>query len=355
MDSIILHNSRITVALSRDGNRLLAQSVTNLATGFNWVASGTPLGPSLSQGGDPADGMETSFTLAGQPLLKTASDAEHLFVAWTRPDGLTLDWTLTSFPGVSVVAFGASLRNSGEELLTTPPSFGPLSIRLRDGTAPYKVHWVTRYDYRKHEATLDRAFTLRGGEWNRPDSAGWFVLENTHAQEILFVGIEWESYWQMSLERQDSQVLLHYTLEHVRHDLPPNATLAAPRVFLGVSHGDLDDALRDLHDYLRMYVMAPKLPHTPWVAYDIWGTEAEGVEEGILAEIPFAADLGVELFYVDASWYDGSCKNGSGDWFTGVGNWQQEDRVKYPRGLASLSHQVHQAGMRFGLWFCPQM
>ena len=62
------------------------------------------------------------------------------------------------------------------------------------------------------------------------------------------------------------------------HDLAPKASLASPRVFLGLSHGDIDDSLRVLHDHLRR-IMTPVPKDFPWVAYDIWGTEAKGVEE----------------------------------------------------------------------------
>ena len=144
------------------------------------------------------------------------------------------------------------------------------------------------------------------------------------------------------------------SLETGGHALASQTSLKSARVFLGVSHGDVDDSLRVLHDHLRR-IMPPTPAHFPWVAYDIWGTEATGVEEGVLAEIPVAASLGIELFYIDAGWYDGSCKNGSGDWFSGVGNWGREDRVKYPGGLAEISKEVHAAGMKFGLWFAPQV
>ena len=39
----------------------------------------------------------------------------------------------------------------------------------------------------------------------------------------------------------------------------------------------------------------------------------------------------------------------------GVGNYGREDRVKFPAGLADLSRRVHAAGMKFGLWFAPQV
>jgi alpha-galactosidase len=101
--------------------------------------------------------------------------------------------------------------------------------------------------------------------------------------------------------------------------------------------------------------MTPVPKDFPLVTYNIWGTEDKGVEETILAEIPLAADLGVDVLYLDAGWYEGSAKDGSGDWMTGVGNYAKEDRVKFPHGLAEMSRKVHAAGMKFGLWFAPRV
>jgi len=42
------------------------------------------------------------------------------------------------------------------------------------------------------------------------------------------------------------------------------------------------------------------------VSYNIWSTDAKDVEKNILDEIAFAATMGVDLFYLDASWYKGS-------------------------------------------------
>ena len=134
----------------------------------------------------------------------------------------------------------------------------------------------------------------------------------------------------------------------------PRRRWPRPASFWALSHGDLDDSLRVLHDHLRR-IMSPVTKEFPLVAYDIWGTEDKGVEEALLAEIPFAADLGVDVLYIDAGWYEGSCRNGSGDWMTGVGNYASEDRVKFPGGLAMISKKVHAAGMKFGLWFAPRV
>lgn len=355
MSARTLTNNHIELMLSRDENTLLAQSLTNAATGFNWVAPGTPISPFLSSAGHRFSGSVPveDWTLTGGKREKGVAGSEVLVTIWSQPDGLTLEWAMTGFSDLSVIEFTALLRNEGKETLPGLTGIGPLAIQLQTGS--YRAHWVTRPDYRKQERGIGAAFTLKGGGWNSPDSAGWLAIEREDVPEILFLGIERESGWGIQVEKNELGYLLTCALEPFSRRLPPGTSIAAPRVFLGVAHGTIDDALRASHDYLRQHVIPLKPADFPWVTYDIWGTEAEGVEEALLAEIPFAADLGVDLFYVDASWYEGSCKNGSGDWFTGVGNWRREDRIKFPLGLAHLSRHVHRAGMKFGLWFCPLM
>lgn len=355
MPPLVLTNNCIGMTLSRDENTLLVHCLANTVTGFNWVVPKTPIGPCLSSEGHRFSGAEPveDWTLTGQKREKGASGSEVLVATWSLPDGPSLEWTMTVFLDVSVIEYMALLRNEGKETLSGLTGFGPLAVHLQAGS--YRAHWVTRPDYRKQEQEVGNSFTLKGGGWNSPDAAGWLALERADVPEILFLGIEWESGWAIQVEQDESGYLLTCALEHFSRDQPPGASMVAPRVFLGVANGTIDDALRASYTYLRRHVIPPKPADFPWVTYDIWGTEAEGVEEALLAEIPFAADLGVDLFYVDAGWYEGACKNGSGDWFTGVGNWGREDRVKYPRGLAHLSRHVHQAGMKFGLWFCPLM
>ena len=108
------------------------------------------------------------------------------------------------------------------------------------------------------------------------------------------------------------------------HDLMPGGVLESPRIFLGLAREDLDGACRAMFDYLSRYVYPSKLASFPWVVYEIWSTENEDVEKMILEEINFAADLGIEQLYIDASWYDGSSKRGTGDWGLGLGRYRED-------------------------------
>ncbi len=62
-----------------------------------------------------------------------------------------------------------------------------------------------------------------------------------------------------------------------------------------------------------------------------------------------AADLGAERFVLDDGWF-----KGRNDDTTSLGDWTV-DPAKYPHGLHPLANHVTGLGMRFGIWFEPEM
>jgi alpha-galactosidase len=197
-------------------------------------------------------------------------------------------------------------------------------------------------------------FQVAGGGWNQPEHAGLLILEAVNSGEFLIAGIEFERGWRYRVVPDPAGPSLEIDVGGLRHNLSPGATLKCLRLFLCPANGDRDAAFTAAHEYLKAHVFPKPLPNSPWVVYDIWGTEPSGVEEALLAEIDVAAGLGVELFYVDAAWYQGSSKTGTGDWGCGLGNYA-EDREKFPKGLAHMSDVVHARGMKFGLWVGPNI
>lgn len=72
-------------------------------------------------------------------------------------------------------------------------------------------------------------------------------------------------------------------------------------------------------------------------------------EDKILEIAKKSVDLGVELFVLDDGWF-GSRNNdhmGLGDWWVNI--------KKIPSGIDGLAQKVEELGMKFGLWFEPEM
>lgn len=72
-------------------------------------------------------------------------------------------------------------------------------------------------------------------------------------------------------------------------------------------------------------------------------------EEKILSIAKKAKELGIELFVLDDGWF-GERNDDS----TSLGDWYA-NREKLPDGIGGLSKKIEALGMKFGLWFEPEM
>jgi alpha-galactosidase len=72
-------------------------------------------------------------------------------------------------------------------------------------------------------------------------------------------------------------------------------------------------------------------------------------EEKILTIAADAKELGIELFVLDDGWFGkrDNDKSSLGDWFT--------DKRKLPNGIGGLARKINNLGLKFGLWFEPEM
>lgn len=79
------------------------------------------------------------------------------------------------------------------------------------------------------------------------------------------------------------------------------------------------------------------------------GTYFDFDEEKIFNIAKQAGELGVEMLVLDDGWFGArnNDKAGLGDWFV------NEEKLK--GGLSLLSDRIHDLGMKFGLWFEPEM
>lgn len=72
-------------------------------------------------------------------------------------------------------------------------------------------------------------------------------------------------------------------------------------------------------------------------------------EEKLIKIAKTAKELGIELFVLDDGWFGkrNDSKTSLGDWFV--------NNRKLPSGIAGLAQKINDLGMRFGLWFEPEM
>jgi alpha-galactosidase len=80
-----------------------------------------------------------------------------------------------------------------------------------------------------------------------------------------------------------------------------------------------------------------KNPLYPLLVNNSWGSGMQVDEALAKRMIRDSAELGLEMFHIDAGW------------FRGVGDWRP-DPQKFPHGLAPIADDAHRHGLKFGIW-----
>jgi hypothetical protein len=171
----------------------------------------------------------------------------------------------------------------------------------------------------------------------------WTLLERPD-HTGLYVGIEFSGRTHIALSRDQHSISIEAGLNpqpgRARIRLAAGETLSLPTIFLGAFTGGPEAAGNDLRRWVRAVLGNPetwKNPHYPLLVSNSWGAGLAVDEPLALRMIGNAADLGLEMFHLDAGW------------FRAVGDWHPDPK-KFPHGLVPIAEAVHRRGMKFGLW-----
>jgi alpha-galactosidase len=173
----------------------------------------------------------------------------------------------------------------------------------------------------------------------------YFLVERTdEAQSGWYVGIEFSGRTHLTLALKDGslrgEVGLNPNPGPFSTRLKPGEIFETPRVFLGSTDGGLDRTANTIRRWVRDVLGnrdAWKDSHYPLAVNNSWGGGMAVNEEIALRMIRDSAELGLEMFHIDAGW------------FRGVGDWYP-DAKKFPRGLQPIADEAHARGLKFGLW-----
>ncbi len=125
----------------------------------------------------------------------------------------------------------------------------------------------------------------------------------------------------------------------------------APEAVLVYSAEGFGGMSRIFHDLYRKHLVRGKFRDEPRpILVNNWeGTYFDFNEEKILDIAGEAAGLGIELFVLDDGWFGkrNSDTCSLGDWYVNT--------EKLPAGIGGLAEKINAYGMKFGLWFEPEM
>ncbi|OIK14671.1 alpha-galactosidase [Bacillus sp. MUM 13] len=271
---------------------------------------------------------------------------------------LTLQYSI--FLGKPVITRSASLKNEGAEALILDRMMGA-SIDFPDKEFIF-THLAGAWSRERHikerklETGIQSIASLRGASSHhhnpflalkRPDAT-------EHSGEVFGFNFVYSSNFIMQAEVD------HYDMTRVtagihpfqfRWDINPEESFQTPEVVMVYSDRGMNGMSQGFHDLYRENLIPSrwKEEERP-VLINNWEATYFDFNEDKLAEIAeSASELGIELFVLDDGWF-----GKRNDDTSSLGDWHVDEQ-KLPNGLKSLAGKIQHEGMKFGLWFEPEM
>ena len=133
--------------------------------------------------------------------------------------------------------------------------------------------------------------------------------------------------------------------------LQPTEEFVTPEVVMVYSNKGLGEMSRTYHRIYRNNLMKSKFKNSerPIVINNWEATYFDFNEDKIKEIAEQASELGIEMMVLDDGWFGkrDSDNCSLGDWYI--------DKKKLPNGLKGLTDAINSFGMKFGLWFEPEM
>lgn len=220
--------------------------------------------------------------------------------------------------------------------------------RLTHIAGEWACEWQLRHEFLEQGQKLLQSRTGVSGHYHVP----FFALDQDgiateKSGEVWFGTLQWSGNWKLCVTQDPwNQVSVcgGYNDFDFALELAAGASHATPVFTAGYTRGGFGEASRLLHRYQRE-TLCPENRRgvdVP-IVYNTYGSirRERVTEENVLALVPRAADIGVEMFIIDAGWQ------------TAIGEWTVHAQ-KFPRGLKPVIDEVHRRGMKFGLWIEPE-
>lgn len=136
-----------------------------------------------------------------------------------------------------------------------------------------------------------------------------------------------------------------------RYTLAPGEEFFTPQVLMSYSAEGFTGLTHQYHDLIREHICRGEYKHAkrPVLINNWEATYFDFNKEKIVKIARQAHELGIEMLVLDDGWFGkrDSDTSGLGDWYT--------NEKKLDGSMKELGDEIHALGMKFGLWFEPEM
>lgn len=123
-------------------------------------------------------------------------------------------------------------------------------------------------------------------------------------------------------------------------------TIFLPEIIFYNSNDKLSLSTDKMHTVFNALYPRKKLP----IMYNTWLCYFDTIDfDELCCQVDAAADLGFELFFIDAGWFGNERR-----WYECVGDWEENRNGAFCGRMAEFSDYVRSKGMEMGLWIEPE-
>lgn len=351
---VTLATADTSVHIEVQPSKLNLIGLKSVQTGWNWATGGElPLLSSIEVNGD-VKSITWKFKRRDSSRTSKGHPAEEAFVFESENPALELKSIWTTYPGPGPVEHQITIKNKGSIAVMLPLQLS-IVFDARGPTGPLENVWVEKGAGKPgpigtHRTKVEKNFSaslISLPYCDEPrDAIPWTAIQDVTSQQGWYAGVEFSGRVQIALRAiadGASANGVHAELgldsrEPFQTRLLPGETFETPTVFVGCYQGDVDDGANQLHRWIEAHLRPPVHDERyPFLVNNSWGSGMAVDEKLATKMIEDSAELGLEIFHIDAGW------------FRGVGDWRADEK-KFPHGLAPLADAAHAKGLKFGLW-----
>ena len=296
------------------------------------------------------------------PLPSARGDsAKTLSVDLADPlSGLEATLHYTIWPDHPVIARSVALRNAGADVLTLTRA---LSAAL--DLAPGDYDAVHLHGSWSREMSVERVPVPQGvfevtstrGTSSAAHAPFMAVVERGTTEEagrVFATSLVYSGNHVFSVETGefgDVRLMCGLAADGFAWRLEPGETFQTPEALMLYCEAGLRGMSEGWHDFVRAHILPERFATVPRPTYlNTWEAAYFDVDETrVLQLADSAVELGVDMLVLDDGWFGRRRDDTSS-----LGDWTP-DPQRFPRGIPALARDVAAKGLRFGIWFEPEM
>ncbi len=304
--------------------------------------------------------LEHKPELNGLPSARGGNSATVIVILQDSVSELEVRLSYTIYAGHNVVTRSAQIHNLGQQSIRLENALSS-SIDLPQGDYELlhmRGSWSREFEQERTDVPFGR-FVIesnRGTSSNKHNPFLALMSQGADEQhgDVIGTALMYSGNFAITVEKSEFEaVRISSGINPFNFQwlLEPGATFTTPECVHVFSDNGLDQMSQTWHGFIREKISPPEFVNQARPTYlNSWEAAYFDVNhDKVLDLADKAKEVGVDMLVLDDGWFEGRNDDTTslGDWFA--------DKAKFPQGIEETARQVKAKGLKFGLWFEPEM